>query len=167
VLIPRKLVLRHTAIEHTAIAIKSMAKEITIRVIADGDISAVVGLWHASGITRPWNDPLQDIAFARRGPHSTILVACLGSEIAGTVMVGEDGHRGWVYYVAADPDHQGRGLGRAVMAAAEDWLAKRGVWKVQLLVRGDNAKVQAFYSHLGYKLVDTVLFQKLIEPTSA
>jgi ribosomal protein S18 acetylase RimI-like enzyme len=141
-----------------------MTTNIHIRVIADADIPQVVALWHAAGITRPWNDPLQDIAFARRGPHSTILVACLASEIAGTVMVGEDGHRGWVYYVAADPGHQGSGLGRAVMAAAEDWLVTRGVWKVQLLVRGDNAKVQAFYTHLGYKLVDTVLFQKLIEP---
>jgi ribosomal protein S18 acetylase RimI-like enzyme len=141
-----------------------MTKEIAIRVIADADIPKVVALWHASGITRPWNDPLQDIAFARRGPHSTILVACVGDEIAGTVMVGEDGHRGWVYYVAADPIQQGSGLGRAVMTAAEDWLAKRGVWKVQLLVRGDNAKVRAFYTHLGYKLVDTVLFQKVIEP---
>ncbi len=141
-----------------------MTQEIDIRVIADADIPRVVALWHASGITRPWNDPLQDIAFARRGPHSTILVACADGEIAGTVMAGEDGHRGWVYYVAADPTRQGDGVGRAVMAAAEDWLAKRGVWKVQLMVRGDNSAVQAFYSHLGYKLVDTVTFQKVIEP---
>jgi ribosomal protein S18 acetylase RimI-like enzyme len=141
-----------------------MTQEITIRIIADADIPDVVALWHASGITRPWNDPLQDIAFARRNPHSTILVAVVDGKIAGTVMVGEDGHRGWVYYVTADPERQGTGLGRAVMTAAEEWLAKRGVWKVQLLVRGDNAKVQAFYAHLGYKLVDTVLFQKLIEP---
>jgi ribosomal protein S18 acetylase RimI-like enzyme len=144
-----------------------MAKDIEIRVIADADIPRVVALWHAAGITRPWNDPLQDIAFARRGPHSTILVACASSVIAGTVMVGEDGHRGWVYYVAADPNQQGGGIGRAVMAAAEDWLAKRGVWKVQLMVRGDNAAVQAFYARLGYKLVDTVTFQKVIVPKSA
>jgi ribosomal protein S18 acetylase RimI-like enzyme len=141
-----------------------MTKDFDIRIIADADIPQVVALWHAAGITRPWNDPLVDIAFARRGPHSTILLACVGDKIAGTVMVGEDGHRGWVYYVAADPVQQGSGIGRAVMAAAEDWLAKRGVWKVQLLVRGDNAAVHAFYTHLGYKLVDTVTFQKLIEP---
>jgi ribosomal protein S18 acetylase RimI-like enzyme len=142
-----------------------MTKDVEIRVIADADIPQVVALWHASGITRPWNDPLVDIAFARRGPHSTILLACVGGTIAGTVMVGEDGHRGWVYYVAADPTRQDSGIGRAVMTAAEDWLAKRGVWKVQLMVRGDNAKVQAFYAHLGYKLVDTVTFQKVIVPT--
>jgi ribosomal protein S18 acetylase RimI-like enzyme len=144
-----------------------MSQKLKIRIITDADVTSVVALWHAAGITRPWNDPLQDIAFARRNPHSTILLAFIEGEIAGSVMVGEDGHRGWVYYVTADPERQGTGLGRAVMTAAEEWLAKRGVWKVQLLVRGDNAKVQAFYAHLGYKQTDTVLFQKIIEPKPA
>ncbi len=83
-------------------------------------------MWHAAGVSRPWNDPVRDIAFARRGPHSTVLVAELGGRIVATAMVGEDGHRGWVHYVAADPAHQCEGLGRAMMDAAEKWLAVRG-----------------------------------------
>jgi ribosomal protein S18 acetylase RimI-like enzyme len=141
---------------------KSMSGTVEIRAIGDADVEAVIALWHAAGVARPWNDPVVDIAFARRGPHSTILVAVVGGAIAATVMVGEDGHRGWVYYVAADPEQQGSGLGRAIMTAAEDWLKTRGVWKLQLMVRGDNAAVQEFYKRLGYKLVDTVCFQKVI-----
>ncbi len=79
-----------------------------------------------------------------------------------TVMVGEDGHRGWVYYVAADPARQGTGLGRAVMEAAETWLAARGVWKVQLLIREDNVAVKRFYEHLGYRDTRTSCYQKVI-----
>ena len=65
-------------------------------------------------------------------------------------MVGHDGHRGWVYYVAVDPDQQGKDFGRAIMAAAEDWLRAQGVEKVMLMVRPDNTSVQAFYDRLGY-----------------
>jgi ribosomal protein S18 acetylase RimI-like enzyme len=82
--------------------------------------------------------------------------------LIGSAMVGEDGHRGWVYYLACHPEHQGAGIGRAMMMAAEAWLMERGVWKVQLLVRGDNVGVRAFYERLGYRLVDTVLMQKVV-----
>ena len=135
-----------------------------IREITDADIEAVIALWHAAGIARPWNDPLRDIAFARRDAHSTVLLAQIEGRVVASVMVGEDGHRGWVYYVAADPAMQGGGLGRAMMAAAEAWLVGRGVWKMQLLVRGDNDKVKRFYEHLGYTDTKSSCFQKVIAP---
>jgi ribosomal protein S18 acetylase RimI-like enzyme len=135
-----------------------------IRAMRDEDEAAVIAVWHSAGVSRPWNDPAKDIAFARRDTHSTILVAEVDGRIAATAMLGEDGHRGWVYYVATDPAVQGTGLGRAIMAAAEDWLARRGVWKVQLLVREDNHKVVEFYERLGYRDTKTVCLQKIIEP---
>ncbi len=99
----------------------------------------VIALWQACGLTRPWNDPTADIALARRGPHSTILIGRDGDAIVATAMVGHDGHRGWVYYVATDPDRRARGYGRAIMNAAEDWLRAAGIAKLQLLVRRENA----------------------------
>jgi ribosomal protein S18 acetylase RimI-like enzyme len=135
-----------------------------IREITDDDIPGAIALWHAAGVSRPWNDPATDIAFARRGPHSTILVALLENRVVATAMLGEDGHRGWVYYVAVEPACQNQGLGRAMMAAAEGWLGKRGVWKVQLLVRADNSAVQQFYERLGYHNTGTVCLQKIIQP---
>ena len=133
-----------------------------IRDMRDEDQDEVIALWHAAGVARPWNDPVRDIAFARRGAHSTVLVAEEAGRVVASAMVGEDGHRGWVHYVATDPAVQGQGLGRAVMAAAEAWLTARGVWKVQLLIRGDNAGVQAFYGKLGYRDTGSVCFQKVI-----
>ncbi|CAN7713275.1 GNAT family acetyltransferase [Bosea sp. LjRoot9] len=135
-----------------------------IREITDADIDAVIALWHAAGVAKPWNDPLRDIAFARRDAHSTVLLAEIEGCVVASAMVGEDGHRGWVYYVAADPAMQGGGLGRAMMAAAEAWLVGRGVWKMQLLVRGDNNKVKRFYEHLGYTDTKSSCFQKVIAP---
>ncbi len=135
---------------------------IAIRDLVDADIPALIALWDAAGVARSWNPPERDIAFARRGEHSTILVGFAGERLVGSAMVGEDGHRGWVYYVAADPAFQGKGVGRAMMMAAEAWLLSRGIWKMQLLVRGENVGVHAFYEKLGYRLVDTVLLQKVI-----
>ena len=65
-------------------------------------------------------------------------------------MVGDDGHRGWVYYLAVDVVHRRRGVGGALMAAAENWMLSRGVAKVNLMVRHSNQAALGFYANLGY-----------------
>jgi ribosomal protein S18 acetylase RimI-like enzyme len=129
----------------------------------DADIDAVVSLWERCGLTRPWNDPRADIAFARRGASSAILVGKSDNAVIATVMVGHDGHRGWFYYVAVDPERQGQGLGRAIMAAGEEWLRAQGVEKAQLIVRAGNEKVRAFYEALGYGEQPRVLFGRWLD----
>jgi ribosomal protein S18 acetylase RimI-like enzyme len=140
-----------------------MTDQLAIREIADDDIAETIALWNAAGVARPWNDPARDIAFARRDDHSTVLVGVEDGRIVASAMVGEDGHRGWVYYVAIALERQRSGFGRIMMQAAEDWLIKRGVWKVQLLVRADNAKVARFYEQLGYRDTQSVCLQKILE----
>ena len=122
------------------------------REIADADVEATVALWTACGLTRPWNDPYKDISFARGGENSTILVLDRDGRIAASVMAGHDGHRGMLYYVAVDPAFRRQGLGREAVRAAEAWLGERGVWKVNLLVRAENAAVKGFYESLGYEV---------------
>lgn len=122
----------------------------TIRPARADEAGAVIGLWYLCGLTRPWNDPVQDFARALEGESSTILVAQgEDGEIAGSAMVGDDGHRGWVYYLAVAPAARRSGLGRALMAAAEDWLRARGCPKVQLMVREGNEEALGFYAALG------------------
>jgi ribosomal protein S18 acetylase RimI-like enzyme len=136
---------------------------LSIAPLDDSDIAAVTALWERCGLVRPWNDPAADIALARRGPNSTLLVGRDADRIVTSVMVGHDGHRGWVYYVGVDPDCQGKGFGRAIMQAAEDWLRAQGVSKLQLLVRSDNTKVQAFYETLGYDEQDRIIYAKWLD----
>jgi ribosomal protein S18 acetylase RimI-like enzyme len=141
---------------------------LSIADIADADVAAVIALWQACGLTRPWNVPAADIALARRGPHSTVLIGRDRDAIVATAMVGHDGHRGWVYYVATDPDRRAKGYGRAIMNAAEDWLRAAGIPKLQLMVRRDNAKAGAFYQSIGYAEAQTIVFAKWLdgrEPT--
>lgn len=128
--------------------------------IESGDDEAVVALWQRCGLTRPWNDPRADIAFASTQPNAAVLVGRADGAIAASVMVGHDGHRGAVYYVSVDPAARGKGHGRATMAAAEAWLAARGVWKLNLMVRADNAGVIDFYKALGYATEERVNLSK-------
>ncbi|PYF04065.1 hypothetical protein BJ122_10443 [Rhodopseudomonas faecalis] len=136
---------------------------LVIAPINDDDISAVVALWQDCGLTRPWNDPAADIALARRGDNSEVLIGRAGEAIVATAMVGHEGHRGWVYYVAVDPAHRQQGFGRAIMEAAEHWLRQRDIVKMQLLVRPENTKVQAFYETLGYGVQERIVYAKWLD----
>lgn len=109
-----------------------------------------VALWQACGLTRPWNDPAHDFARAVSGPSSTVLGTFEAPDLVGTVMVGHDGHRGWMYYLAVGSEHRRRGIGRRLVAAAEQWVADRGLPKMMLMVRTANPDLVSFYASLGY-----------------
>lgn len=131
-----------------------------IESLSPSDFDAAVALWHDAGLTRPWNDPMDDLRRAVAGPSSTVLAGHDGDELVATAMVGHDGHRGWVYYVAVRPGRRRRGHGRAIMRACETWLSTRNVPKVQLMVRTENDAVTAFYAALGYGSDDVVVMSK-------
>ncbi len=131
-----------------------------IRHAQPADRVDVVALWHACGLTTPWNDPHADFDRALHGATSTVLVGLVDDAIVASAMVGHDGHRGWLYYVAVSPQHQRRGFGAAVVAAAEAWLRDTGAVKVQLMVRTSNAPVTAFYNKLGYEPSDVTVLAR-------
>lgn len=133
---------------------------IDIGVLADAEIAAAVALWEAAGLTRPWNEPVADARRALAGPASTILVARQAGQLVGTVMTGQDGHRGWVYYLAVAAPQQRKGIARRLMAAAEDWCRMAGVVRLNLMVRAGNAPVLGVYDRLGYRRSDVVVLQK-------
>ena len=141
----------------------SEAGGLPIAELQDADVDALIALWERCGLTRPWNDPRADIVLAQRGPNSIILVGKADGALAATVMVGHDGHRGWLYYLAVAPEQQRRGLGRRITAAAEEWLKLRGIRKVELVVRPENSTVQAFYAGLGYQVEPRVLMTKWLD----
>ncbi|GLK74085.1 GNAT family acetyltransferase [Ancylobacter dichloromethanicus] len=128
------------------------------------DERAVVALWQACGLTVPYNDPATDFRFACGGANSDVLVARVeGGRVCASAMVGHDGHRGWIYYVAVDPTLQRQGVGVEIVSAAETWLKARDVPKVQLLVRETNTAVVAFYERLGFEVAPRVVMSKWID----
>jgi ribosomal protein S18 acetylase RimI-like enzyme len=135
-----------------------------IRPYQTQDESAIIALWDACGLIRPWNDPRRDIARKLTEQPDLFLVGTEGGRPIATAMVGFDGHRGWVYYLAVDPDFRGLAHGKALMREAERLLTERGCPKVNLLVRSSNRKVIGFYLGLGYEQDDVISLGRRLIP---
>ena len=135
-----------------------------VREAAVGDEDAVVDLWFACGLVAAHNNPRADFRFARDRAGSEVLIGVdADKQVIGSVMVGHDGHRGWLYYVACAPGARGQGVGRAMVQAGERWLTGRGVRKVHLMVRETNTAVVSFYERLGYEDMPRVLMSKWLK----
>jgi ribosomal protein S18 acetylase RimI-like enzyme len=133
---------------------------LAFREVQDVNLESLVSLWKACELTRPWNDPYTDIRFARGSATSAVLAGFLGERLVASVMVGHDGHRGALYYLAVDPAFRKRGFGKAAVEAAEAWLRERDVWKINLMVRSENEKAGRFYERLGYEVNPVTSFGK-------
>jgi ribosomal protein S18 acetylase RimI-like enzyme len=138
-------------------------QDLVIRSFDRGDEDAVISLWEAAGLTRPWNDPRKDIARKMTIQPESFLVAVLDGEVIGSVMAGYDGHRGWINYLAVTPSSRRAGVGRALMSEAERMLREAGCPKINLQVRGTNDSAVGFYEALGYTIDDVVSLGRRLE----
>lgn len=135
----------------------------TIRPFHPTDETSVVALWKTCGLFRSWNDPHKDIARKMQVSPEWFLVAEHGGRVVASVMIGYEGHRGWINYLAVEPAWQRRGTGRALMAEAERVLRAAGCPKINLQVRRTNHEVIAFYEKLGFAQDDVVSLGKRLE----
>ncbi len=126
-------------------------------------MDSLLALWDRCGLTRPWNDPRGDIEFASKSPSTELLLGRFGGQVRASAMVGHDGHRGWVYYLAVDAELRGHGFGAMMMTAAEDWLREQGIAKAMLMVREDNKTVCDFYEAIGYEIQERVIYAKWLD----
>ena len=134
-----------------------------IRPFARDDEVAVVSLWEAAGLTRPWNDPHEDITRKLCVQPEWFMVAVADGEIVGSVMAGYDGHRGWVNYLAVMPTCRRAGVGRALMAEVERVLREVGCPKINLQIRVTNHAAVSFYEALGYATDDVISLGRRLE----
>ena len=136
---------------------------LTLRSFLPDDANAVIALWRECGLLHPNNDPRKDIARKLRVRPDLFLVGTVDGLIVASVMVGYEGHRGWINYLAVSPAHQKRGYGRLLMEEAERRLRAEGCPKINLQVRTTNAAVLAFYRAIGYLQDDVVSLGKRLE----
>ena len=68
--------------------------------------------------------------------------------------------------LAVAPDWRGRGVGSALMRAAEDWARAHGAERMVLDLDVNNAGAQRLYERLGYE-VEALSMDKAIEPDAA
>ena len=138
------------------------ADGLSIRPYEEADRIALIALWRRCELVGADTDRSIDFALGR--DHTALLVGMVSGVVVASVLVGHDGHVGFLYLVAVDPAHRGKGWGRSVMQAGEAWLATHHVWRTMLMVRPDNAGVVGFYQRLGWETVPNIVMQKRLLP---
>lgn len=134
--------------------------EMRIRAFCAKDEETVVALWRRCNLIRPSNNPHADIRRKLEVRPDLFLIGERDGTIVASVMAGYEGHRGWLNYVAVDPEHRRRGLGRAIVAAAELRLRAVGCPKINLQIRSSNPEVIEFYRRIGYSVDEVVSMGK-------
>ena len=102
--------------------------------------SGVDALWkEAFPNNSPWNAAAIAIPEKDQFQPELMLVALDGALVIGSVMVGYEGHRGWISRIAVLKSHRDQGIGQALIAEAERRLAALGCLKVNLQVIESNS----------------------------
>jgi ribosomal protein S18 acetylase RimI-like enzyme len=78
------------------------------------------------------------------------------SHVIGSIMAGYDGHRGWLYALAVDPDQRRRGIAKLLVEEALKHLRTLGCTKVNLQVRAGNETATAFWRGMGFAIEERV-----------
>ena len=124
--------------------------EFVVRPYQEDDRQAIITLWSICGLVVPQNDPHRDIDRKVENDPENFLIGTVSGKLAASCMVGYDGHRGWINYLAIHPNHQRHGFATQIMTEAERILQNAGCPKINLQVRSTNANVISFYKSLGF-----------------
>lgn len=150
-----------TLAEHPTIP---RSDELIIRRYRKSDEASVVALWETCGLVEPGHDARKDIRRTRSVRPDLLLVALQGGRIVGSAMAGYDGHRGWIDYLAVDPDVRRRGIGRALVAEAERRLRAIGCPMVHLQVLPHRPEALEFAKHLGFAVTEVITLGRRLDP---
>ena len=126
------------------------------------DRDQVISLWQrVLPDNQPHNDPSR-VVDEKLSVDEMLFVAEDTGVIFGTAMAGYDGHRGWLYSVAVDPQQRRNAIGRGLVKLAIQTLKSVGCVKVNLQVRATNSQVVEFYESLGFAVEDRISMGKLL-----
>ena len=120
---------------HDAIEIRSFRQE---------DEAPLIKLWERCELVVDWNDPSKDISRKVQLDPEGLLLGWHNNSLIASVMAGYEGHRGWINYLAVDPEFRRKGLGRTMMKAAETYLEQFECPKINLQIRAQNHQVIEF-----------------------
>jgi ribosomal protein S18 acetylase RimI-like enzyme len=115
-----------------------------IRPAVDDDIDAVLELWERAAEPTTTDDA-DAVAALLAHDAGALLVAEESGEIVGSVIAGWDGWRGSIYRLSVAPTRRRQGLGRQLLAAAEDRLHDLGVRRMHAIVIGADDRAVAFW----------------------
>jgi ribosomal protein S18 acetylase RimI-like enzyme len=134
-----------------------------IRTFQQPDEPDVVALWSkVFAYPEPRNEPARVIRHKMAVQPELFFVAIVDGSVVGTVMGGYDGHRGWIYSLAVDPEHRRQKIGTALVRHVERALEQQGCPKINLQILSSNAATADFYTKLGYRVEERISMGKVL-----
>ena len=130
------------------------------RIMTIDDYQALFDLWQSTpGLgLRSLDDSREGIsAFLTRNPD-TNFAAWEDGRLAGAILCGHDGRRGYIYHTVVRPEYRGRGIGSALVDLAVDALKQEGITRVCLNVMESNGQGRDFWIHRGWEKKDFLGF---------
>jgi ribosomal protein S18 acetylase RimI-like enzyme len=134
--------------------------KLIIRTYENKDKNEVIKLWQDCNLIFSKNDPEIEITSKINFQPDLFFVGLLNKKLIASIMVGYEGHRGWINYLAVNPKYQRRGFGRKLMDYATRILSDLHCQKINVQVRESNIDTIEFYKKLGYKNDKVISFGK-------
>ena len=135
-----------------------------ITIFEDKHRTQVIDLWKKCNLIKSWNDPNKDIDRKLKVNDNLFLIVEFNKVIIGSAMIGYDGHRGSLYYLAVDPEHQRKGVGKMLMKEIEKRLIEVGCPKINIFIRNSNIEVKEFYQSIDYEEQNCLVYGKRLIP---
>ena len=134
-----------------------------IRYYTNEDNKQVILLWQKVFFDAPlWAEP-SILLTNKLEVDNLVFVAEDNGKVIGSSMAGYDGHSGWVYSVAVEPQHRMKGVGKELVHFATEVLKGLGAIKVGLQVDSHNKGVIEFYKSIGFEIEDRINMSKMVD----
>jgi ribosomal protein S18 acetylase RimI-like enzyme len=129
---------------------------IVVRPVRNDELVAVLGLWHAAGVTPPSiSDSIEGLTRLIREPVALLLVAAIDGQIVGSVIGGWGGWRGSIYRLAVAPEYRRQGIARRLVQEISHALFGKGAHWLSAVVEPEHQWAIDFWNSmrdLGYEL---------------
>ena len=124
--------------------------DVEIRIGRADEAEAVVAFWRLAAEGTDRHDSVEGFrSLVARDPDA-VLVAEIDGDLVGTVIAGWDGWRAHLYRLAVHPDHRRRGVGTALIAAAERRFVRLGAMRADAMVLDDNTLAAPAWTAAGF-----------------
>ena len=132
-----------------------------LRVMTIADYDKVYSLWTGTagmGLRSLDDSPAGVEKFLRRNP-TTCFVAEEEVILAGVILCGHDGRRGYIYHAAVAPQFRRRGVGKLLVDAALTALKEEGILKAALVAFQTNQLGNAFWESMGFEKREDLVYR--------